>query len=43
MARVLTNTPGLASFPGSPRARFSVLEATESWAGPGNEATPGFY
>ena len=31
----------LASFPGSPRARtcFSVLQATESWAGPGNEAS----
>ena len=34
----------LASFPGSPhtriknRNRFSVLQATESWAGPGNEA-----
>ena len=35
----------VASFPGSPCARtkngkerFSVLQATESWAGPGNEA-----
>ena len=33
----------LTSFPGSPRARmknqnFPVLQATESWAGPGNEA-----
>ena len=42
----------LASFPGSPCARtkdrrkglprFSVLEATENWAGPGNEAN-GMY
>ena len=36
----------LASFPGSPRVRTKnrrkgvrVLEATESWAGPGNEAS----
>ena len=32
----------VASFPGSPRAQmknyFSVLQTTESWAGPGNEA-----
>ena len=32
----------VASFPGSPRAQmknyFSVLQAMESWAGPGNEA-----
>ena len=28
----------LASFPGSPRA-LSVLQATESWAGPGNKAS----
>ena len=32
------STKTIASFPGSPRAR-SVLEATESWAGPGNKAT----
>ena len=33
----------LALFPGSPRVQtkncFSVLQATESWAGPGNEAS----
>ena len=43
------STGAVASFPGSPRTRtknrkergyrFSVLQATESWAGPGNEAT----
>ena len=33
--RALKSTSGLL-IPGSPR--FSVLQATESWAGPGNEA-----
>ena len=31
-------TPILGSFPGP--AQLSVMQATESWAGPGNEATP---
>ena len=29
---------GVSSFPDSPHA-LSVLQATESWAGPGNEAS----
>ena len=30
----------IASFPGSPvRVRFSILQVTESWTGPGNEAS----
>ena len=29
----------VASFPGSPHARTKNLHATESWVGPGNEAS----
>ena len=29
----------VASFSGSPRVCFFVLQATENWAGPGNKAT----